>query len=52
MSSVETDLGGGNYGCLGLVLTDQEYNSIPNTAPFMPPNYLPPLVIPQTATPV
>ena len=51
-SSVETDLGGGNHRCLGLVLTDQECNTIPNTAPFVLPNYLPPLVIPQTATPV
>ena len=51
-SSVETDLGGGNHGYLGLVLTDQEYNTIPNTAPFVPPNYPPPLVIPQTATPI
>ena len=51
-SSVETDLGGGNHGYLGLVLTDQECNTILNAAPFVPPNYLPPLVIPQTATPI
>jgi len=49
-SSVETDLGGGNHGYLGLVLTDAEYNSIPNTQPFVPPNYPPPLTIPSTAT--
>ena len=24
-SSIKTDLGGGNYGYLGLVLTDREY---------------------------
>ena len=51
-SSVETDLGGGNHGYLGLVLTDAEYNSIPNTQPFVPPNYPPPLTIPSTATPI
>lgn len=49
-SSVETDLGGGNHGYLGLVLTDQEHNSIPDTQPFVPPTYPPPLVIPSTAT--
>ena len=49
-SSVETDLGGGNYGYLGLVLTDAEYAAIPNTQPFVAPNYPPPLVIPATAT--
>jgi len=49
-SSVETDLGGGNHGYLGLVLTDKEYNSIPDTQPFEPPIYSPPLVIPATAT--
>ena len=49
-SSVETDLGGGNHGYLGLVLTDAEYNSIPNTQPFVPPTYPPPLTTPSTAT--
>ena len=49
-SSVETDLGGGNHGYLGLVLTDVEYASIPHTVPFVPPNYPPALVIPPTAT--
>ena len=34
-SSVETELGGGNHGYLGLVLTDQEHNTIPNTAPLL-----------------
>ena len=29
--SVETDLGGRNYGYLGLVLTDEEYVIISNT---------------------
>ena len=49
-SSVETDLGGGNHGYLGLVLTDQEYATIPNTQPFAAPNYPPPLLIPATST--
>ena len=49
-SSVETNLSGGNHGYLGLVLTDAEYNSIPDTQPLAPPNYLLPLVIPLTAT--
>ena len=30
-SSIETDLGGGNHGYLGLVLTEEEYATIPNT---------------------
>ena len=30
-SSVEIDLGGGNHGYLGLVLTDEEYSTIPQT---------------------
>ena len=30
-SSVETDLGSGNHGYLGLVLTDAEYATINNT---------------------
>ena len=51
-SSVETDLGGGNHGYLGLVLTDEEYASIPHTQPFIAPNYPPPLAIPATSTPI
>ena len=51
-SSVETDLGGGNHGYLGLVLTDAEYATIPNTQPFIPPTYPPPLVIPANSTPI
>ena len=49
-SSVETDLGGGNHGYLGLVLTDEEYATIPNTQPFVAPNYPPTLVIPPMST--
>ena len=51
-SSIETDLGGGegNYGYLGLVLTDKEYATIPDTQPFIPLHYPGPLVIPSNAT--
>ena len=49
-SSIETDLGGGNHGYLALVLTDEEYASIPNTQPFVVPTYPPLLVIPTIAT--
>ena len=38
-SSVETDLGGGNHGYLGLVLTDEEYATILHTQSFVAPNY-------------
>ena len=48
-SSIKTDLGGGNYGCLGLVLTDVEYTLIPNTQPFVAPNYPLLLAIPANA---
>ena len=51
-SSVETDLGGGDHGYLGLVLTDQEYASIPGTEPFIAPMYPGPLDIPNNATPI
>ena len=51
-SSVETDLGGGNHGYLGLVLTDVKYVSIPNMQPFVLPNYPPPLVIPANTIPI
>ena len=49
-SSVETDLGGGDHGYLGLVLTDAEYASVPHTQPFVAPNHPNPLVIPPNAT--
>ena len=49
-SSVETDLGGGNHRYLGLVLTDEEYALIPNTQPFIAPNYPPPLIISANTT--
>ena len=44
-SSVETDLGGGDHGFLGLVLTDAEYALISPT-PFDAPEYLAALTIP------
>ena len=43
-------MGSGNYGYLGLVLTDEEYASIPHTQPFEPPNYPLLLSIPSNAT--
>ena len=41
-SSVETDLGGGNHGYLGLVTTDEEHATIPHMQPFVTPTYLTP----------
>ena len=38
-SSVETDLGGGNHGYLGLLKSDGEHALIPNTQPFVAPTY-------------
>ena len=37
-SSVESDLGGGDHGYLGLVLTDAKYATVTAT-PFVPPTY-------------
>ena len=50
-SSVDSTLGGGDHGYLGLVLSDVEYLAIPtvNGTPFVPPAYPGPLVIPPTA---
>ena len=44
-SSIESDLGGGDHGYLGLVLTDAEYESISRT-PFVAPRYPAALTIP------
>ena len=44
-SSVESDLGGGDHGYLGLVLSDANYASVSDTA-FVAPNYPQPLTIP------
>ena len=51
-SSVDSDLGGGDHGFLGLVLSDEDYAKIPNTQPFVAPTYPNALVIPSTATAV
>ena len=51
-SSVDSELGGGNHGYLGLVLSDPEYATIPGTVPFEPPAFPDPLVVPPTATQV
>ena len=45
VSSVESELGGGDHGYLGLVLTDEEYAKIVAT-PFVPPHYPGELAIP------
>ena len=48
-SSIDSDLGGGDHGYLGLVLNDPNYAAIPGTLPFVAPNYPPVLAIPETA---
>ena len=50
-SSVESDLGGGDHGHLGLVLDDPEYAAISAT-PFAAPPYPATLTIPTTVTQV
>ena len=52
VSSIEIDLGRRNHDYLVLVLLDSDYQSIPNTSPFIPPIYLPPLTIPANTTPI
>ena len=44
-SSIESDLGGGDHGYLGLVLTDAKYATVTAT-PFVPPTYPATLTIP------
>ena len=51
-SSIESDLGGGDHGFLGLVLTDEEYETVPGTQPFEAPTYPSALTIPGNATPI
>ena len=51
-SSVETDLGGGDHGYLGLVLTVAEYAVINPNHPFNAPAFPAALNIPANATPV
>ena len=52
-SGVDTDLGGGDHGYLGLVLTNAEYARInPTPLPFIAPVYPGPLIIPAGATAV
>ena len=50
-SSVDTDLGGGDHGYLGLVLSDEEYARInPTPAAFVAPDFPVALVIDPTFT--
>ena len=51
-SSVDTDLGGGDHGYLGLVLSDVEYARITPASPFIPPTFPGPLVIDPALTAV
>ena len=51
-SSVDSDLGGGDHGYLGLVLSDADYAKIPRTIPFVAPTYPTALVIPAATTAV
>ena len=44
-ANVESDLGGGDHGYLGLILTNVEYALVSNDA-FVAPNYPDPLPIP------
>ena len=50
-SSVETSLGGGNHGYLGLVLSDAEYENVSPTA-FIAPAFPALLAIPANSTQV
>ena len=45
-SSVDTDLGGGDHGYLGLVLTDEEYLRVAPNTPFVAPEFPCSLLIP------
>ena len=49
-SLVETNIGGGNHGYLGLLKSDEEYALIPNIQLFVPLTYLIALQLPSTAT--
>ena len=51
-SSVDSDLGGGDHGYLGLVLSDADYALIPGTVPFVAPGFPGALNVPATATQV
>ena len=52
-SSVESELGGGDHGYLGLVLTDSEYTSLASSPPqFQAPVFPGTLHIPAGAGPV
>ena len=51
-SSVESDLGGGDHGYLGLVLTDDEYKKIVPNHQFKAPSFPGALNIPSSTDPV
>ena len=49
-SSIETDVGRGDHGYLGLVLDDPDYATIPGTIPFIVVGYPGLLIIPTGTT--
>ena len=49
-TTVPTELGGGAYGHLGLVLTPEEYNNVAELTPYVRPEHPGPLVIPTGTT--
>ena len=53
-SSIDSELGGGDHGYLGLVLTDPEYLAVPGVSGhnFIPPPYPGPLIIDPAASDV
>ena len=46
-SSVDTDLGGGDHGCLGLILTEAEYERVAPQSAFSAPEFPGELSIPR-----
>ena len=53
ISSIDTDLGGGDHGYLGLILSDQEYlRIIPTPTQFQGPTWPGTLIIAPAATAV
>ena len=51
-SSVDTDLGGGDHGYLGLILNEVEYTRVAPQTPFLAPDFPGELLIPRGTDPV
>ena len=45
VQSIPTTLGGGQLGYLGLVISNEAYNSIPNTVSFIRPQHPGPFIV-------